>query len=87
METKHLYTTHAFIPNLTLCSKQNNLISTFPILLAYFNHTSYLFMSISSLSGTSTALNLLYREPFTKYFKLFLVALDLTTVKGVAIAA
>ena len=44
-----------------LCSK-NNLISTLPIFLGYFNHTSYLFTRISSLSGTSTALNLLYRE-------------------------
>ena len=45
-------------------------------------------MSISSLSGTSTALYLLYREPSCSQNNLIiLVALDLTTVKGIAIVA
>ena len=34
---------------------RNKLISTLPILLSCFNHISYLFMNISSLSSTSTA--------------------------------
>ena len=42
-------------------------------------------MSISSLYGTSTALTLLYREAIHNIILIILVALDLTTVKGIAI--